>query len=99
MIDADITEFDLFQLIDLDTKVRNEGSLAYTVENWTWEFDNPALTEASREGDAATLRQALRATHARREQWWADHPHPTQIPPLEAHEAEVSRRSRSRSDA
>lgn len=89
---ANITEFDLFQLIDLDTKIRNEGDLKYTVENWRWEFDNPQLAEASRTGDATTLRRALHATYARREQWWAEHPHPTQIPPLEAHEAEVERR-------
>lgn len=90
---ADVTEFDLLQLIDLDTKARNEGSLSYTVENWTWEFDNPALDAASRDGDVDTIQEALRATYAQREHWWADHPHPTQIAALEAHEAEVEQRA------
>lgn len=89
-----LSEFDLLQLIDLDTKASLEGSLAYAVENWGWTFDEPALTEASEDGDVDLLREALAVTRSRREAWWTAHPHPTQIPALEAHEAEVQRRER-----
>lgn len=92
-----LSDYDLFQLIDLDTKAHLEGSLAYTCENWSWDFDDPDLNDAFAEasdGDLSAIREALKATYERREQWWRDHPHPTQIGPLEAHEAEVARRAR-----
>ncbi len=92
-----LSDYDLLQLIDLDTKANHEG-LAYACENWGWDFDDPALTDAfaaAADGDTAAIRQVLRATRARREAWWAAHPHPSQIPALEAHEAEVERRAQT----
>jgi len=93
IVDADtLSDFDLLQLVDLDTKANWEGSLRYAVENWSWLFDSDVLTEAMSARDVDAFRAALRATQARRDAWWAAHPHPTQIGPLEAHEAEVARR-------
>lgn len=90
-----LTSYDLMQLIDLAEKGHHEG-LLYACENWGWDFDDPAIRgafDAASEGDVGPIRQVLQATYRRREQWWRDHPHPTQIAPLEAHEAEVGRRA------
>lgn len=40
-------------------------------------------------------RERVDLAYGRREQWWKNHPHPTQIGPLEAHEAEVARRGQA----
>lgn len=91
-----LSDFDLLQLIDLAEKGHREG-LGYACENWRWDFDDLTIREAfdaASGGNLAALRHVLAATYQRREQWWRNHPHPTQIAPLEAHEAEVERRAR-----
>jgi hypothetical protein len=94
----DLTDFDLLQLIGIDAKRQSEGSLSYTCENWGWNFDSRDLNDAfadAEDGDVTGIRQALDATHERREQWWRDNWHPTRIAPLDAHEAEAARRAKA----
>jgi hypothetical protein len=40
-----ISELDLTELYALRTKAEWEGSLSYTLENWDWGFEDPAITE------------------------------------------------------
>jgi hypothetical protein len=87
----DLSDFDLLQLIGFDAKANSEG-FNYACVNWTWIFDSPALNAAFAEahgGNGRAMWEALNATFDQREAWWNAHTHPTQIEPLEAHEAEV----------
>lgn len=69
-----LTESDLLELISLKQKADWEGSLSYTLENWTWRFEDPGLYAAVQDMKPSVLRMAMQIHDDAMEAWWAAHP-------------------------
>lgn len=68
-----LSESDLLELISLKWKVKHEGSLRYTLENWTWLFDDRELNEAAAAGRPGPINLAALAHAGEIVEWERAH--------------------------
>lgn len=61
MTAPELTEGDLMELVSLKWKAEWEGSLRYTLENWSWRFIDPELAKAAQARDDEAFDQAFRS--------------------------------------